>query len=138
MSGCYIWISVLTNLYEYRISSSLVAKGYTVGPADGKSVANGNCLAYYVHHADKTVAQVEQDVVDIIIKNNLYYHLFLVTERADNAVWRGSNIVFKTISKEDQEIEDAMVKINHLLHSYQSPPLNEEEKKRLIEKRKNS
>jgi hypothetical protein len=138
MSNCYIWLSVLTDLYESRISSSLIDKGYTIGPADGKSVLNGNCLAYYVQHADKTVAQVEEDVVDIIVKNQLYYHFLLVSERTDYVVWRSSNIVFKTISKEEQEIEDAMNKINHLLHSYQVSPLTEEEKKRLIEKRKNS
>lgn len=138
MTNYYVWISVLTNLYECRISSSLIEKGYTIGPADGKSVLNGNCLAYYVQHVEKTAAQVEQDVVDIIVKNNVYYHLLLVTERADQVVWRGSNIVFKTMSKDEQEIEDTMSKINHLLRSYQSAPLTEEEKKRLIEKRKNS
>lgn len=137
MKNFYLWLSVLTPRYEKTFSSELVAKGYIVQALDGKNVSLDNCLAYSLQ-AEKSLKTVEKEIVDIIAKNNMYYHVLVVSEFGGAAMWRGTNISLKTVSKEEKEIEDTMTHINKLLSSYQASPLTEEEKKRLIERRKNS
>lgn len=138
MKAFFVWISVLTVAYEKRLSSELVSKGYTIGPAGKDNLIIDGCIAYKIQHDSKELEEVEADIADIIHRNDIRYHLLLVVRGNFTSRWRGSNINLNPISKEEKEIEDTMAQINKLLSSYSSPPLTDEEKKRLIQKRKNS
>lgn len=145
MAEFYVWIAVITPAYEPIITEGLLQMGYTVGPGlGGDRIVVDNTIIYRLGRDKKSVDLVEKDLISILQSNKMLYHLVVVTLLVPNFQGRSraSNISYlngEASAKADEEdIDDAMQKINKIFASYGQDKMTPEEVKRFELKKKNS
>ena len=114
MSTFYAWLSVLIPDYEAIITRELLGLGYAVAPASSDGVlVRSNTIFYGLAHKTqvKTLADVEQDIHDILNKHKMLFHLIAVNEGYVPMRWRPTNISFvkPLINKKAPELPTSML-----------------------------
>jgi hypothetical protein len=116
-----VWLAVMTPSYERIISDSLHRIGYTVAAgADNKTLIADNIIIYRISHDNKSVDDVEKDLVNILHSNKMLYHLVVVVLSIPNlqAKSRSSNLSYlkeKPKASKEQEIDDMMIQVNKII-----------------------
>lgn len=112
MKTFHVWCTLLTGAYQDRITSKLVAQGFTVGPlaADGtiswKNDAS-TLVAYkvtvedakHVKIKDLNASKMCNAIRDVLDEFGAQYHSLIVQEAGATSSWRGGNIKFPVPEK---------------------------------------
>lgn len=114
-----LWLVPLVMSYENTISSALVKMDYMVGPViEGCSVANGVALAYALQ-TNKSLNELNEDIVKLITIHRLKVHFFLVTTGNFNAYWSTYDLVSKPQqSSAEKETQNILNKVNDIIKSH--------------------